>query len=119
MLKPIRASYLSTLDELFESNHKIHSNVGIEFIFKENPKFQQAKRDGRTTRSSFEIDKESGVLLTGTRLSECSAVNDFIKRYSLDGKNIKGGYLIPEKVTTMINVIKVAPAHPYIEKFQG
>ena len=69
-------------------------------------------------KKASEIDEKNGIMLKGTKLMKCS-FNDYMKLYSADGKNYKGAYLIPEKAYSLLNVIVLAPAHPYIEKFQG
>lgn len=115
MLQPLQHKLLKTVDELFDSDVKIIENDFIHAIHIDNPKYQNALKNGRVVSFDLILDNfyEHYSKENMATVQFCKEFKDLIEK-----EKIQGFYQITEVAYSLRHNLIILPFHPFIDKIQ-
>lgn len=108
--QPLPQKHFTTLDELFDNEFSIKTNIFIQPILVNLPKYQRAVALGKAT-----IMPDSNITASeGIQIFQCEVIMDFMRTKKPDNY-----YVLPQPLVTFYSSHEMGLMNPYTEDFQN
>lgn len=121
MLKPVQQKLYKSIEEVFDGEVNIQSNSELNFLYKDNPSYQKAKKDKRVKafeHAFYDNWTEAYIKENLAVLQPCRLYKNRIE-HDGDGKSWFGFYLVNDVVYNQRSDLVLRHFHPLSGKFQS